>query len=612
LLEIREWEMGNGEWEMGNGKWEMGNGKWEMENGKWEMGNGEWEMENGKYYFLQIKTLIMVSNLTLVIVCSPFVLIFFYLRFCYEDTKKIPINKDMNNTENNKRVLLMILDGWGIAQDKTVSAIDAANTPFVDSLYINYPNSKLRTDGEFVGLPKGQMGNSEVGHMNIGAGRVVYQNLARINVAVKNNELGQNQVLQNAFKYAKEKGVKLHFMGLVSDGGVHSHTSHLKALTLLATQAGLENIFIHGFTDGRDTDPNSGKEFLIDLEKHLKTTSAKIASLVGRYYAMDRDNRWERVKLSYDAMVKGEGKKVKDAVWALKESYKEGITDEFLQPIIITDEENQPLAKIERGDVVIAFNFRTDRCREITQALSQQDFEQQGMKKLDLYYVTMTNYNKKFKNVKVIFDDINLSNTLGEVLEKNKKTQLRAAETEKYPHVTFFFSGGREKQFRGENRIMCASPNVATYDLQPEMSAFELKDKVIEDLNQNKPNFVCLNFANPDMVGHTGIFEAAVKACETVDFCAKEVSQTALKNGYQVIIIADHGNADKMKNEDGTPNTAHTTNAVPMFLLSPNFTNEPIKNNLLLKDGKLGDIAPTILSLMNVEIPKEMTGEVLV
>jgi 2,3-bisphosphoglycerate-independent phosphoglycerate mutase len=514
----------------------------------------------------------------------------------------------MNNTENNNKVLLMILDGWGIAQDKTVSAIDAANTPFVDSLYTNYPNSKLRTDGEFVGLPEGQMGNSEVGHMNIGAGRVVYQNLARINVAIKNNELGKNEVLQNAFKYAKDKSVKLHFMGLISEGGVHSHSSHLKALTSLATEAGLKDIFIHGFTDGRDTDPNSGEKFLIDLENHLKTTNAKIASLVGRYYAMDRDNRWERVKLSYDVMVHGEGKKVKDVVSALKESYKEGVTDEFLQPIVITNEENQPLAKIEKDDVVIAFNFRTDRCREITQALSQQDFEEQGMKKLDLYYVTMTNYNKKFENVKVVFEDINLNNTLGEVLEKNNKTQLRAAETEKYPHVTFFFSGGREAQFKGENRIMCASPKVATYDLQPEMSAFELKDKVINDLNQNKPDFVCLNFANPDMVGHTGVFEAAVKACETVDVCAKEVSETALKNGYQVIIIADHGNADKMKNEDGTPNTAHTTNAVPMFLLS----QDSIKNKYSLKDGKLGDIAPTILTLMNVKIPKEMTGEILV
>ncbi len=513
----------------------------------------------------------------------------------------------MNNTENNK-ILLLILDGWGIAEDKTVSAIDAANTPFVDSLYINYPNSRLRTDGEFVGLPEGQMGNSEVGHMNIGAGRVVYQNLARINVAIKNNELDKNEVLQNAFKYAKEKNVKLHFVGLISEGGVHSHSSHLKALTTLATEAGLKDVFIHGFTDGRDTDPNSGEGFLIDLENHLKTTNAKIASLVGRYYAMDRDNRWERIKLSYDAMVYGDGKKVKNVVSALKESYKEGITDEFLQPIIITDEQNQPLAKIEKDDVVIAFNFRTDRCREITQALCQQDFEEQNMKKLDLYYVTMTNYNKKFENVKVIFDDINLNNTLGKVLENNNKTQLRAAETEKYPHVTFFFSGGREKPFEGENRIMCASPKVATYDLQPEMSAFELKDKVINDLNQNKPDFVCLNFANPDMVGHTGVFEAAVKACETVDVCAKEVSEMALKNGYQVIIIADHGNADKMKNEDGTPNTAHTTNAVPMFLLS----QDSIKNKYSLKDGKLGDIAPTILTLMNVKIPKEMTGEVLV
>ena len=520
----------------------------------------------------------------------------------------------MNNIENNpsnKKVLLLILDGWGIAQDKTVSAIDAAKTPFIDSLYINYPNSKLRTDGEFVGLPEGQMGNSEVGHMNIGAGRVVYQNLARINVAVKTKELEQNEVLQNAFNYAKEKNVKLHFIGLVSDGGVHSHTSHLKALTSLATQAGLKDIFIHGFTDGRDTDPQSGEGFLINLEEHLKSTNAKIASLVGRYYAMDRDNRWERIKLSYDAMVNGEGKKVKNAIEAINESYLNGITDEFLTPIIITNQEDEPLAKIEKDDVVIAFNFRTDRCREITQALCQQDFEELEMKKLDLYYVTMTNYNKKFENVKVIFDDVNLTNTLGEVLEKNNKTQLRAAETEKYPHVTFFFSGGREKFFEGEKRIMCDSPKVATYDLQPEMSAFELKDKVIEEINQNKPDFVCLNFANPDMVGHTGVFEAAIKACETVDVCAKEVSETALKNGYQIIIIADHGNADKMKNEDGSPNTAHTTNEVPMFLLSPSAINTSIKNNYSLKNGKLGDIAPTILSLMNVEIPKEMNGEIL-
>ncbi len=516
----------------------------------------------------------------------------------------------MNNMKTNNKVLLLILDGWGIAQDKTVSAIDAANTPFIDSLYTNYPNSKLRTDGEFVGLPEGQMGNSEVGHMNIGAGRVVYQNLARINVAIKTNELAENETLQNAFKYAKEKNVKLHFMGLISEGGVHSHSSHLKALTSLATEAGLKDIFIHGFTDGRDTDPQSGEEFIIDLENHLKSTNAKIASLVGRYYAMDRDNRWERVKLSYDVMVKAQGKKSKDAVSAINESYLNGITDEFLLPVVITNEDDEPLVKIEKDDVVIAFNFRTDRCREITQALTQQNFEELEMKKLELYYVTMTNYNKKFENIKVIFDDIDLSNTLGEILERNNKTQLRAAETEKYPHVTFFFSGGREKFFEGEKRIMCDSPKVATYDLQPEMSAFELKDKVIESLNENKPDFVCLNFANPDMVGHTGVFEAAIKACETVDFCAKEVSEAALKNGYQIIIIADHGNADKMKNEDGTPNTAHTTNEVPMFLLSPNSTFT--KNNYSLKNGKLGDIAPTILSLMHVEIPKEMTGQILV
>ncbi len=517
----------------------------------------------------------------------------------------------MNNSENNNKVLLLILDGWGIAQNKNVSAIDAAKTPFIDSLYVNYPNSKLRTDGQFVGLPEGQMGNSEVGHINIGAGRIVYQNLARINVSIKNNELRQNKTLQNAFNYAKENNVKLHFIGLISEGGVHSHSSHLKALTSLATESGLKDIFIHGFTDGRDTDPNSGKKFIEDLENHLEKTNAKIASLIGRYYAMDRDNRWERIKLAYNLMTKGEGKKEKNAVLALEKSYKNEVTDEFLQPISITDDNDEPLAKIEKNDVVIAFNFRTDRCREITQALCQQDFEEYQMQKLDLHYVTMTNYNKKFENVNIIFDDIDLNNTLGEILEKNNKTQLRAAETEKYPHVTFFFSGGREKQFEGENRVMCASPKVATYDLKPEMSAFELKDKVINEINENKPDFVCLNFANPDMVGHTGVFEAAVKACQTVDLCAKEVSETALKNNYQVIIIADHGNADKMKNEDGTPNTAHTTNEVPMFLLSNETINKEIRNKDSLKNGKLGDIAPTILSLMNIAIPKEMTGKIL-
>lgn len=504
------------------------------------------------------------------------------------------------------KVLLMILDGWGIAQDKSVSAIDAAQTPFMDSLYSTYPHAKLRTDGEFVGLPEGQMGNSEVGHMNIGAGRVVYQNLARINVAIKNQELAKNKTLQEAFEKAKKTTCKLHFIGLVSDGGVHSHINHLKALTSLATQAGLEKVFVHAFTDGRDTDPHSGKGFIQDLENHLTHTSARLASIVGRYYAMDRDNRWERIKLAYDALTKAVGTYHRDAVEAIETSYQNGISDEFIKPIILTDEANQPLAQIEPQDVVIAFNFRTDRCREITQALTQKDFPEHTMQKLDVHYVTMTNYDDNFKHVNVIFEDIDLNNTLGEVLAKNNKTQLRIAETEKYPHVTFFFSGGREEPFEGESRILCPSPKVATYDLQPEMSAFEIRDKILPQLRNEKPDFICLNFANPDMVGHTGVFEAAVKACETVDVCTKDVATTALQHGYHVIIIADHGNADKMKNEDGTPNTAHTTNEVPILLLTADSATYQLKN------GKLGDLAPTILKLMNVPIPKEMTGEVLI
>lgn len=505
----------------------------------------------------------------------------------------------------DNKVILIILDGWGLGSNPEVSAIAKASTPFVDSVLKNYPHSKLEASGLAVGLPEGQMGNSEVGHMNIGAGRVVYQDLVKINNAVEENTLANEQVLSEAFDYAKATNKKVHFMGLVSDGGVHSHINHLKGLCSIAKQKGLEKVFIHAFTDGRDTDPKSGYEFLTDLTAHMKQTTGEIASVVGRYYAMDRDNRWERVKLAYDAMVKGVGKKVKDPLEALQESYAEGVTDEFVKPIVVSEDGTQPLALIESGDVVLCFNFRTDRGREITMALTQKDFPEQDMHKLDLYYLTMTNYDDTFNNVKVIFDKDNLENTLGAVLEKAGKKQIRIAETEKYPHVTFFFSGGREQPFEGEKRILCPSPKVATYDLKPEMSAEEIRDKIVPELKAQTADFICLNFANPDMVGHTGIFEAAVKACEVVDRCAKTVIDAAMEGGYSAIVIADHGNADIMINEDGSPNTAHTTNLVPCVFISKDFEGP-------VKDGKLGDLAPTILKIMGISQPKEMNGVPLI
>jgi 2,3-bisphosphoglycerate-independent phosphoglycerate mutase len=505
----------------------------------------------------------------------------------------------------NKKVVLIILDGWGIAQKKEVSAIDQANTPFVDSLYPAYKNSKLEASGMAVGLPDGQMGNSEVGHMNIGAGRVVYQDLVKINKAIEEHTLDDNATLQEALTYAKENNKKVHLMGLVSDGGVHSHIYHLKGLVSIAEKAGLQDVFVHAFTDGRDTDPKSGVGFLEDLQNHMNDTTGKIASVTGRYFAMDRDNRWERVKLAYDAMVKGVGKETEDVIDAVKQSYQQDVTDEFIKPIVRTDEKGEPIATIAEDDVVICFNFRTDRGRQITQALTQKDFPEQDMKKLSLHYITMTNYDNTFKGVKVLFEKDNLTNTLGEVLSANGKKQIRIAETEKYPHVTFFFSGGREEEFDGEKRLMCPSPKVATYDLQPEMSAGDIRDKIIPELESEEVDFVCLNFANTDMVGHTGVFEAAVKAAETVDSCTKDVVNTAKEHGYSCIIIADHGNSDYMINEDGTPNTAHTTNLVPCILVDDSFDGN-------IKDGKLGDLAPTILTLMGVDVPKEMTGEILI
>jgi 2,3-bisphosphoglycerate-independent phosphoglycerate mutase len=505
----------------------------------------------------------------------------------------------------SKKVILIIMDGWGIAKagEENRSAIIAANTPFYDSILQKYPHSKLEASGLAVGLPDGQMGNSEVGHTNLGAGRVVYQDLVKINLAVSEGTLAQEPALTQALDYAKAGGKKIHFIGLVSDGGVHSHIDHLKGLCQIAANRGLSDVFVHAFTDGRDTDPKSGLGFLTELNESMAQSTGRIASITGRYYAMDRDKRWERVKLAYDAMVHGEGTHVPaaDVLKAVQASYEEGVTDEFITPIIATNADGSPLALIQDGDVVLCFNFRTDRGREITEVLTQQDFHEQNMHKLNLKYITMTNYDDTFKGVDVIFDKDNLNNTLGEVLEAAGKKQIRIAETEKYPHVTFFFSGGREKPFEGESRLLCPSPKVATYDLQPEMSAFDIRDAIVPELEKEEVDFVCLNFANADMVGHTGVFEAAVKACETVDQCVQAVVTTGLNHGYSSIIIADHGNSDYMSNDDGSPNTAHSLNLVPCILVDNEY-QKPINN------GKLADIAPTILALMGIAQPAEMTG----
>lgn len=501
----------------------------------------------------------------------------------------------------NKRTALIILDGWGIARNKNVSAVDKAKTPFVDSLYHDYPNTRLEASGLAVGLPEGQMGNSEVGHMNLGAGRIVYQDLVKINLAVKDGSLAQEAVLQEAFEYAKKEAKKVHFMGLLSDGGVHSHIDHLKGLLSAAAAANLKDVFVHAFTDGRDTDPQGGLGYVADLEKHLSQTTGSIASVIGRYFAMDRDKRWERVKKAYDLMVHGTGLASASAQAVLEASYKAGTSDEFVEPAIINKE-----GTIEEGDVVLCFNFRTDRGRQITTALSQQAFPEQEMTPLKLHYVTMTRYDDTFKGVKVIYEKDNLSETMGEVLEAAGKSQVRIAETEKYPHVTFFFSGGRENEFKGERRLMVSSPKVATYDLQPEMSAFEVRDSIIEDINKNTPDFICLNFANPDMVGHTGDMDAAVIACQTVDACAEAVVKAGLAKDYTFIILADHGNADCMRNDDGSPNTAHTTQPVPCFLVGNTV------QNMKLHEGVLGDVAPTLLELLAVSKPAAMTGKSLI
>ncbi len=498
----------------------------------------------------------------------------------------------------------MILDGWGMSPDPKVSAIDNAQTPYIDSLYQRFSHATLRTDGLHVGLPEGQMGNSEVGHMNLGAGRIVYQDLVKVNLAVKNKTLEHEPALKEAFQYAKTHGKKVHLLGLVSDGGVHSHINHLFGLLDATSEFGLQDVFVHAFTDGRDVDPKSGYGFISDLEDYANRSHAKIASITGRYYAMDRDKRWERVKLAYDALVNGVGEPSTNLLKSIDNQYTNHITDEFIKPIIAVDQTNKPLATIEANDVVIFFNFRTDRGRQLTQALCQEDFHEHNMHKLALHYVTLTNYDETFKNIKVVFNKDNLNETLGEVLEAYSKTQIRIAETEKYPHVTFFFSGGRETPFKGETRILRNSPKVATYDLKPEMSAFELTNALVPELEKESADFVCLNFANGDMVGHTGVMAAAIKACEAVDKCVEQVVETALKHNYTTLLIADHGNCETMINPDGSPNTAHTTNPVPIICID--------NDHLKIKDGILGDIAPTILRLMGIPQPKTMTQHSLI
>lgn len=500
--------------------------------------------------------------------------------------------------------MLIILDGWGIGDKSHSDAIYTANTPNLDKLNSEYPHSQLLTCGEDVGLPDGQMGNSEVGHLNIGSGRVVYQELVRINKAIREKTIDKNAILLKAFEIAKKNKSNLHFLGLIGDGGVHSHTNHLVRLCELANENNVKNVFIHVLTDGRDTDPHSGIEFIKELQEKTKNTNAIIASLVGRYYTMDRDKRWERIKVGYDLMINGIGKQSTNIINSIQESYNDGITDEFIKPIVIVDENKNPVGLVKPNDVFICFNFRSDRLREITTVLSQKNMPENGMKTIPLEYFTMTRYDESFKNVNILFDAVNIKNTIGETISKLGLHQLRIAETEKYPHVTFFFSGGREDVFENEKRIMIPSPKVATYDLQPEMSALIVCDALIAELNKKEHDFICLNFANGDMVGHTGFYEAILKAVETIDNCVGEVVKTAIKNNYELMIIADHGNADYAINPDGTPNTAHSLNPVPCLLISKRYNK--------IENGILADVAPTILKIMGIEIPKEMTGKTLV
>jgi 2,3-bisphosphoglycerate-independent phosphoglycerate mutase len=502
----------------------------------------------------------------------------------------------------NKKSILIIMDGWGIGKEKRSDAIQNANVPYVSSLYSKYPNTTLITCGEEVGLPDGQMGNSEVGHLNLGAGRIVYQDLQRINVTIRDKSFETNEALINSINYAQENNKTLHLLGLVSDGGVHAHINHIKAITSLCATKNFHSVLIHAFTDGRDTDPKSGLSFIKELQTHLDESTGKIATITGRYYAMDRDKRWERVKIAYDCMVHAVGEKTNDFITSIEASYAKDVTDEFIMPLINSNIDD---IKIKEGDAVLCFNYRTDRCREITEVLTQIEMPEHGMKTIPLNYTTITKYDDTYKNVFVMYDKDNLENTLGEVIAAAGKTQLRIAETEKYPHVSFFFSGGREKTFEGENRIVVASPKVATYDLQPEMSAFEVAQKTINEIENTQPDFICLNFANADMVGHTGVWEAVIKAVETVDECVKNVVTKALEKDYAIFLLADHGNADYEINEDGTPNTAHTLNPVPFFVIDNNW-----KGNV--KPGKLGDIAPTILKMMGLEVPSVMTGNVLI
>jgi 2,3-bisphosphoglycerate-independent phosphoglycerate mutase len=506
---------------------------------------------------------------------------------------------------NSKKLILIIMDGWGEGKHNKSNAIFEADIPYIKSLYNNpgVAYAELDASGLAVGLPEGQMGNSEVGHLNFGAGRVVYQDLVRISKAIEDKSIEKNPVILDAWRYAKENNKAVHFIGLISDGGVHSEQTHLYKLCDMAQDAGISKVFVHAITDGRDTDPRSGYAYLKELEEHLSHSAGKVASLIGRYYTMDRDKRWERVRFGYDIMVNGLGKKSRNLLEAVQQSYDEGITDEFIKPVVFTDDNNNPLATIQQGDVVICFNFRTDRLREITTVLTQKDMLECGMKTIPLHYVTMTRYNEDFQNIHIIFDSDDLKNTLGEVLSDAGKTQLRIAETEKYPHVTFFFSGGREKIFPGESRIMVPSPKVATYDLKPSMSANEVTVKVLEAINTNAFDFICLNFANSDMVGHTGVYPAILEALHTVDNCVQQVITTALKNNYSVILTADHGNSDMAINDDGSPNTAHTCNPVPCFLFDADYKK--------IRRGKLCDIAPTILKIMDIQPPSEMKGEVI-